>query len=742
MGQPANGTAGRGPPRHRRPAVTRALYADLPRHTDIDGTERTSGATKWRQAAGCIEENNQAAQRAKEIRHEVPSWINRHQESREQALGYLAWLGFQWIQKGRRNGRSTERGFRFEVWLPIASGSRPERERVMMEQISMDLRDQDAVQLRGTQAPLVRFEKLLSFRAPTGLADGGANLSSARWRESSPEGAALDARPEGPVLDARLEETLLDARSEEVVLDARPEDAVLDARPEDAVLDARGRCRPRQNPACDSLQKITRDLAQIWRLMLALRIDEALRMIEQLELRLDDVPPADARRLRGATQLLRAAGFAFQDDSLGVLPVAVSLLKRGGTNDDNHAALTLCRLGFWRLGEFDCFSLLPRLEPRARWSKSLAISAMLDLTIEAAVALDHLRMSTAKRLALDALNIAKSTPEEAAGLATIPACVAAQVLYEEGCVDQADTLLRDLLPTIKARGPIECVLRAYQVLTRIARQRKQCDLAAALLREAEALGERRGWPRLVAVCLAERASLLMWGGRTREARIVLEYLDRYAESHRSGSGHSAAEVTRYRTLTRWRVYWAETRSREAVAGLRQLYHQALEKQDLYFGCGLAVELAEMLAATEEREEADALFFHTVKAASAAGLYQVFVERGPAAGTLLKRAYDRAAAPASADREVLPFVGSLLSRWDARNAGRSAEQPRGRAGDTLTARERDVLAMIGQGFANKRIARTLEISPETVKSHVKRIFSKLSASTRTEAVCRAGSLGLM
>jgi ATP/maltotriose-dependent transcriptional regulator MalT len=475
--------------------------------------------------------------------------------------------------------------------------------------------------------------------------------------------------------------------------------------------------------------------------MLALQIDEALRVIERLELQLDDAPPATARRFRCATQLLRAAGLAFQDDSLAILPTAVSLLKNGGTTQDDHAALTLCRLGFWRLGEFDSFSLLPRLEPRARWSKSLAISAVLDLSIEAAVALDHLRMSTAKRLALDALNIAKSTPKEAAGLATVPACVAAQVLYEEGCLDQADTLLRDRLPMINARGPIESALRAYVVLTRIAKQRKQCDFAALLLREAEALGERLGWPRLVAACLAERASLLLQGGQTREARRVLEYLDRYAESHRSGSGHASSEITRYRILTRWRVSWAEAPSREAVAALRQLYHRALEKRDLYVGCGLAVELAEMLAAMEESEEADALFFHTIKAAAVAGLYQVFLEGGPGSGTLLRRAYARAAEPASTDREVLPFVGSLLSRWDARYAG-SPPQPSRRVSDTLTARERDVLAMISQGFANKRIARTLVISPETVKSHVKRIFSKLAVSTRTEAVSRAGSLGLL
>jgi ATP/maltotriose-dependent transcriptional regulator MalT len=63
-------------------------------------------------------------------------------------------------------------------------------------------------------------------------------------------------------------------------------------------------------------------------------------------------------------------------------------------------------------------------------------------------------------------------------------------------------------------------------------------------------------------------------------------------------------------------------------------------------------------------------------------------------------------------------------------------------DELTAREREVLAMISQGCSNKHIARALEISPETVKSHVKHIFLKLAVSTRTEAVVRAALLGLL
>src|ERR1700751_2492726 len=97
---------------------------------------------------------------------------------------------------------------------------------------------------------------------------------------------------------------------------------------------------------------------------------------------------------------------------------------------------------------------------------------------------------------------------------------------------------------------------------------------------------------------------------------------------------------------------------------------------------------------------------------------------------------------SNDRELPPFLTSLLSRWDPRSAGDHSAQLSSHGSDKLTAREHDVLAMIRQGFSNKRIARALEISPETVKTHVKRIFLKLAVNTRAEAVCRAGSLGLL
>ena len=55
------------------------------------------------------------------------------------------------------------------------------------------------------------------------------------------------------------------------------------------------------------------------------------------------------------------------------------------------------------------------------------------------------------------------------------------------------------------------------------------------------------------------------------------------------------------------------------------------------------------------------------------------------------------------------------------------------GFDLTRRETEVMDLIAEGYTNKRIATTFFLSEKTVKNHVNSIFSKLSVSTRAEAV---------
>src|SRR5512146_153934 len=84
-----------------------------------------------------------------------------------------------------------------------------------------------------------------------------------------------------------------------------------------------------------------------------------------------------------------------------------------------------------------------------------------------------------------------------------------------------------------------------------------------------------------------------------------------------------------------------------------------------------------------------------------------------------------------DATILPKVLAQIS--DSRN------EP---VVEPLTDREIEILAEVARGFTNKVIGVNMSISDRTVQGHIARIFEKLHANSRTEAVMRAISLGLL
>jgi DNA-binding NarL/FixJ family response regulator len=82
--------------------------------------------------------------------------------------------------------------------------------------------------------------------------------------------------------------------------------------------------------------------------------------------------------------------------------------------------------------------------------------------------------------------------------------------------------------------------------------------------------------------------------------------------------------------------------------------------------------------------------------------------------------------------------ALAQKLIARMAARS-EAP---VIEPLTERELQILTLTGKGFTNKAIGVQLSISDRTVQNHLANIFQKLNAESRTEAVMRAVSLGLI
>ena len=118
-------------------------------------------------------------------------------------------------------------------------------------------------------------------------------------------------------------------------------------------------------------------------------------------------------------------------------------------------------------------------------------------------------------------------------------------------------------------------------------------------------------------------------------------------------------------------------------------------------------------------------------------------RAGASGFLLKDAgKDRIlAAVAAAAAGETPVSPTVLTRL----IEHYVQRPRGGAPATLrdlSAREAEVLRLVGQGLSNAEIARVLVISPATVKSHVRHILAKLDLRDRVQAVVLAHESGLV
>ena len=76
------------------------------------------------------------------------------------------------------------------------------------------------------------------------------------------------------------------------------------------------------------------------------------------------------------------------------------------------------------------------------------------------------------------------------------------------------------------------------------------------------------------------------------------------------------------------------------------------------------------------------------------------------------------------------------------AGTRSRQAIRAAEESLTPREIEVLHGIAGGWSNRRVADALSIGEGTVKTHLKRVYGKLYARNRTQAVAIGRSKGLL
>jgi LuxR family maltose regulon positive regulatory protein len=274
------------------------------------------------------------------------------------------------------------------------------------------------------------------------------------------------------------------------------------------------------------------------------------------------------------------------------------------------------------------------------------------------------------------------------------------------------------------------VLVAYETLARIAFAQDDERRGIAILETLQTLGRDRRMPRFIFVSLAMRIDLHSCKGRAETAAKLMEELD------------ALAPVFEY---PEYQPFLAEYRLRRAMA--RALL--ALARFDPATADVELASAAEIASGTHWDREA-----LTVQVLRAVALRDLGSGR---AMPLLREALSLAAVRGClrvAD-DAHPGAVSMRDELRARDATKpmgSPTQPLVRpsaqraaataAAGLLTPKEAEVLRLLAAGHSNKHIAKAMDISDETVKWHLKNLFSKLSAGTRRHAVDRARMMGLV
>jgi LuxR family maltose regulon positive regulatory protein len=308
-----------------------------------------------------------------------------------------------------------------------------------------------------------------------------------------------------------------------------------------------------------------------------------------------------------------------------------------------------------------------------------------------------------------------------------PACLMAAglaaALLDQDQGDVAEATLATRLGVIENSAVPEAVMLAYVTLARVALDRRDPGRVNDLLEGLYTLGVQRRQPRMIATSLAEqvrveavlqraegcaqaivrlREQREAWRSAERGVGEIIDWLCEFAEIRAAlcARDPQGASERALRLLRSPSAKW--TRGRLEVMGLRCLAES---------GCGRSDE---------------ALLRELRDTASTNGFVRLLRELEPLA-------IEQARGGASVARPAPPPRSTPAP---------SAKPVAVVQSGLLTAKEREVLALLARNYSNKEIARALDVGPATVKWHLRNLFDKLNVGGRRHAVQRARMLQLV
>lgn len=365
----------------------------------------------------------------------------------------------------------------------------------------------------------------------------------------------------------------------------------------------------------------------------------------------------------------------------------------------------------------------------ARLDRSVTYTPSAYGFVDVGVALTHLwegRFTLAEQTLRPAVIRAEERMSRRSPVACSLAVLLAAVCWEQGNLEEAKALLALRLDVIERYGIPDVLIAAHCTLAGIAEASGRQDQAIELFEALNAHGELRGMSRLRAISQLELVKLHIKHGRPETAERISHGLNLLVKSLGANRHPTFLALMELTSELAHAQVGLTMGGKEQLLSALQASQAAISLADSIKRGAESIQ-ARMLRAHAMRRlgyaEAGVAMDHALSLAKAAGMVRTTAEldhnqsRTPRADPL-------ATPPASSPR---PTVASAV-----RITGTAL----------LTTKERDALLGLVRGLSNKEIALSMGVSDQTIKWHMKNLFSKLNASSRKHAVARAHLLGLI
>jgi LuxR family maltose regulon positive regulatory protein len=304
----------------------------------------------------------------------------------------------------------------------------------------------------------------------------------------------------------------------------------------------------------------------------------------------------------------------------------------------------------------------------------------------------------------------------------------ARVLYEWNDLDAAGQHGQQSIQLARQSQTIDAFANCGVLLARLKITQGDAAGAVAILAEAEQFVRQHNFMhRMPEVAAAQVLTLLHQGDLAAAAHL--------AEKHEL-------------PISQARVHLALGDTATALAVMEPLRRQVEAKGWEDGRLKVMVLQAVALHAHGEKEQAAQLLGEALALAEPGGFIRTFVDEGPPMVRLLRESSKRGIAPT--------YVNRLLSAFAAQDPPKSQDQAQGAETqvvgsqvpttppltEPLTDRELEVLQLMSDGLTYNEIAAQIMVSLNTVRTHVKNIYSKLYVHKRSQAIARARELNIL